>query len=301
VLGLTMQIVCLIVPLMVQFYIFEPCFDCYDFEGAAVHEIGHALGLGHPNTAREEVDQEFYSNYGTTGDNVYNAMLANDSALLGDSCLNPWHDVANNTPPDALVDERGCDRGYNDELITGCVGIRDSVMEAFTQNNPSVCLARDDLEAVQTLYPDCQVPIVEPVCYRVNLNLGFVRIAVYVMGPLLVILGLVVLMQSVISYHNREELREHKLELKAHKKQNVQNKFKLGAAAFAGANSRKSGSRTDSTDATPSVTVSAEVPGVVTGTSDGAGVGVGTSPQIASILAKSRAAAEQGNVQITRP
>ena len=71
-----MEFVFLIVPLTVQFLIFEPCFDCYDFEGAAVHEIGHVLGLGHPNTAREEVDASFYGAYGTTGDNVYNSRLA---------------------------------------------------------------------------------------------------------------------------------------------------------------------------------------------------------------------------------
>ena len=114
------------------------------------------------------------------------------------TCLNPWLDVRNNTPAYADIDSIGCNRGYNDETIASCVGIRDSVMEAFTQNNPSVCLAPDDLEAVQTLYPDCELSVTTPVCYRVNLNLGFVRISVYVLVPLLVILGLVVLMQAII-------------------------------------------------------------------------------------------------------
>jgi len=233
VLGLTLQIVCLIVPPSVQFLIFEPCFDCYDFEGAAVHEIGHALGLGHPNTAREEVDQTFFNIFGTKGDNVYNSRLAAGLGYTGATCLDPWLDVFNNTPADALIDSVGCNRGYNDETITGCVGIRDSVMEAFTQNNPSVCLAPDDLEGIQTLYPDCAMSVTTPVCYRVNLNLGFVRISVFVLVPTLIALGCVILMQAMIQYHNREELREHKIELKQKRKEVVAGKFKLGAAAFA--------------------------------------------------------------------
>ena len=115
----TMQIVCLIVPPAMQFLIFEPCFDCYDFEGAAVHEIGHILGLGHPNTAREEVDASFYETYGTTGDNVYNARLANGTGYTYGTCIDPWLDVYNNTPPDAELEPIGCDRGYSDDKITG--------------------------------------------------------------------------------------------------------------------------------------------------------------------------------------
>jgi len=246
-LALTFQLVCLVVPPVVQFLIFEPCFDCYDFEGAAVHEIGHVLGLGHPNTAREEVDTTIYNQcisgggtYSTCrGDNVYNARLANGTGYTGQTCADPWWDVFNNTPPDAMVDAIGCDRGYNDEKISGCVGIRDSVMEAFTQNNPSVCLAADDLEAVQTLYPDCQLSVTEPVCYRVNLNLGFVRISVYVLVPLLIIFGIVISMQAVISHHNREEIREQKIDLKQKRKEVVAGKFKLGAASGLGGKGKK--------------------------------------------------------------
>ena len=112
-------------------------------------------------------------------------------------------------------------------------------MLAFTQNNPSVCLAHDDLEAIQTIYPDCLTSSTTPVCYRVNLNLGIVRIASFVLLPLIIVLLLVLTMQSIIQYHNREELREHKQELKARQKAVVAGKFSLAAAAAAEKSAKK--------------------------------------------------------------
>ena len=30
-----------------------PCWDCYDFEAAVAHEMGHVLGFGHPDAEPE--------------------------------------------------------------------------------------------------------------------------------------------------------------------------------------------------------------------------------------------------------
>jgi hypothetical protein len=104
-------------------------------------------------------------------------------------------------------------------------------MEAFTQFYPSVCLAEDDLEGVQTLYPDCELSVSTPVCYRVNLNLGLVRIGIFVLMPLIIVLGVLILMQSALQQHNREEIEEQRENIKEKDKKLVVNKFKLGAAA----------------------------------------------------------------------
>lgn len=47
--ALAVRLVCLIAPLVLYVRFLQPCWDCYSFEAAAVHGLGHALGLGHPD------------------------------------------------------------------------------------------------------------------------------------------------------------------------------------------------------------------------------------------------------------
>ena len=57
-------------------------------------------------------------------------------------------------------------------------------MEAFTQFNPRVCITEDDLEALNTLYPDCSHALTgSPVCFKSDHNIGWVRLAVWLGTP----------------------------------------------------------------------------------------------------------------------
>ena len=62
-------------PIAMQRQVVNPCWNCIDFEYAAVHEVGHILGLHHPNSI------------GTmdgfpVGNNSYSTVLAANSGML---------------------------------------------------------------------------------------------------------------------------------------------------------------------------------------------------------------------------
>ena len=244
VLGTTFQIVMVVIPPLLYVYIFQPCWDCYDFEAAMVHEIGHLLGLGHPNMVKEELATSVFEtydlfNYETNGqyvysDTMYHSLLAAGIPLNETTCQNPWNYVHAGIPPGAEAAKTGCE--YGTSTIASCEamgGVRDSVMLAFTQHNPSTCLYQDDLEAIQTMYPDCHYSKTEVVCYEIQLNLGFVRIAYFVFIPLIVVLFSLIICQALIQHHNRAELAEAKDAKAEAQKNTVALKLKLSAAKAA--------------------------------------------------------------------
>ena len=53
--GMAMRFIFIVTPWLFFRQIFVPCFDCYDFEAAATHEVGHLLGLSHPDRAGKEL------------------------------------------------------------------------------------------------------------------------------------------------------------------------------------------------------------------------------------------------------
>ena len=151
-----------------------PCAVCRlaAVEAAATHEVGHILGLGHPDEAPPGQD----------------LMRAPDSEAAA-RCERPFDAIAPRR--EALGDESE---------------MRPSVMLAFTQHTPTACLSVDDLEALHALYPDCTHASPQVVCYHTAHNIGWVRLGVYCLLPILVALFAAVVVAACTQRHHLARL-----------------------------------------------------------------------------------------------
>jgi len=219
VLPSTVLMLCLWVPIATQRTLLEPCWNCYDFEAAAVHEIGHILGLNHPDVAPQTS-----TGYPETGRNVYSTVTADNYGMKAydqpgnpaDACLQPWKYVVPGVYPEA--DDANAD-----------TGVRQSIMYSLTEHNPKVCLTPDDIEAINTLYPRCdgqgltidtskEELVGDLMCYKTNYYIGVVRMAVYIVVPVLMIVIFQLLTLSCLKHHHEAKLEGLQDEAKeAHK------------------------------------------------------------------------------------
>jgi len=255
---LTFFVCLLYVPPLISIKIFEPCFDCYDFEAAALHEIGHFLGLGHlDNIPNNWAAPTAVGGFGTAdfagptpGENVYQQDIAagmQAAVRPTYNCTHPFDAVYAGTPPGAATFTTQTSPPYQ---------FRDAQMEARTQHNPSSCLFDDDLEALATLYPDCgDFALTAAVCHENAWNLGYVRIAVYVLMPLVFTLLGVILFSTIVHIFERRE-RERLVaaaDLKADEALARKNalKFQLGIQAAKHRHSRRVRGKTPSTFGNP--------------------------------------------------
>ena len=193
---LALFVVLIICPPLMQSQIFMPCFDCHDFEATALHEIGHFLGLGHPDNIPNNMYSASWAKKSGTGQNSYQQMLSAGGRTNVSNCRTLWDGVMPGVSPHACHPNRSatpCDKSlaYIDTDRTDRLyDYVNAQMEHETQHSPRACLTNDDLEALAVLYPDCgDFSLSVNVCHKVELNLGMVRIGFYVIGPF--IIGLV--------------------------------------------------------------------------------------------------------------
>ena len=72
----SLQAMLILSPPILLSKIILPCWDCYDFEAASLHEIGHFLGLGHPDNIPDNMrsDLPWVSSQGVA-ENMYQACM----------------------------------------------------------------------------------------------------------------------------------------------------------------------------------------------------------------------------------
>lgn len=135
----------LLAPPLVFELIVHPCFECFDFEATILHELGHVLGLGHPSASA------------TSGNNLY------ATERLSPSNCEAEEQLVRTTEEFAA----------------------DALMNTQTRAGQPRCLAQDDLDGLNFLYPTCSNLVSTPRCSPSEHDYGYVRLGVILTVPLL--------------------------------------------------------------------------------------------------------------------
>ena len=149
--------------------IFLPCWECYDFEAAVAHEIGHVLGFAHPDTAPHE-------------------NLEQVANLTNATCTSPWSCA---------------------DLVDYGATAGESIMHSLTRNKPRTCLSESDMAGLYLLYPVCdeEIPI-SVSCTKATRLSGWLRLASVVGVPLIIALVVIMIPLHFLRQRERRRLRK---------------------------------------------------------------------------------------------
>ncbi|KAJ1630533.1 hypothetical protein T492DRAFT_1144480 [Pavlovales sp. CCMP2436] len=152
--------------------VFLPCFECTSFQAALTHEIGHSLGLSHPDErAVEGLNQR--------------AVALDVKGMRTGGCASS-----------------AVRYDFTDELPAG------SIMNKFAQHGDG-CLWQDDLDGLNALYPLCsQIVRQGPRCLKFESNTGWLRVLIVSLVPLAVVLLLSFVLSLVIARRRRAQSLE---------------------------------------------------------------------------------------------
>ena len=178
-LGLLLCVFVLI--LVTTFYerFFLPCMQCYDFEASVAHEVGHVLGLSHP-------DLQLPRNLKLDSDALHDLTqhVTNSSA-----CLYPLRHVTLDPEPT--------------ETAT-------AIMYSLTRHRIRTCLTEDDFTALHALYPTCEAEdaTTPPACVKPRQAIGYLRLIIATVVPYLFATLVAMFFQQLVKAHYRQRLRD---------------------------------------------------------------------------------------------
>lgn len=178
--------------------VFQPCWDCQDFEAAAVHEIGTRQPRRSPAPvrAREPRSPARADAAGSAARFVpSDALRAAPSAhapaghILGFDHPDEWNDLNFKSDRDSY----NCSNPLQGVSATSAYDA-DSVLQATLSHQPKTCLTQDDLDGLNFLYPVCDNRIETPTCVSISRNVGWLRLFLTIFStvfiPAALVLGL---------------------------------------------------------------------------------------------------------------
>merc|ERR1711871_482165 len=85
------------------------------------------------------------------------------------------------------------------------------IMTSVTMERAKVCLGGDDVDGLHWLYPVCDGTVDVPLCTKPDRDMGWIRMGVYVIGPLLAIMTVISLLFFMFVHKHNKKMYRKKL------------------------------------------------------------------------------------------